>query len=176
MGTEDHGFLADPFHVLQHFLPLSANSPACPTWCNNLPCRKGESHKKPQSPLLFTPGDISACYKTVFVFYLQDSWEENTDSWNSDEGWPCGAQEEAGFKYLARRDLILQLHTPENPFKMVQVPESCGFKFTTAKSVVAGRNYSGITLLTPMGWLRSKLEAKSRQSYFLEMGHSWNMK
>lgn len=31
MGAEDDGFLADPFHVLKHLPPLSANSPACPT-------------------------------------------------------------------------------------------------------------------------------------------------
>lgn len=86
---------------------------------------------------------------------------------------PCGAQEEAGFKYLARTNSILQLHTLENPFKMIQVLQSCGLKFTVAKSVVAGRSYSGVTLLTPMGWLRFKPEAKSRQSYFLKMGHFW---
>lgn len=168
MGAEDDGFLADPFHVLKHLPPPSANSPACPTI---FLAEKVNHIKKPRSPLLFIPGDTSACYKTVFAFYLQDSWEENTDSWNSDEGWPYGTQEEAGFKYLARRNLILQLHTPENLFKMIQVPQSCGLKFTMAKSVAAGRSYSGITLLTPVGWLRSK--ANSRQSHFLEMGHSW---
>lgn len=128
-SAEDHVFLADPFHVLEHLL-----QPCLPIWSNQLPHRRGISHKNIHSPLLFTPGDTPACYKSGFAFHLQDSWGENIASWNSDEDGTCVSQEKAGFKYLAWSNFLLQLHTLKNPFKVLQ---SCGLKFTTARSDLA---------------------------------------
>lgn len=105
-------------------------------------------------------------------FHLQGSWEENIASWNSDEGWTCVTQEEAGFKYLPRLNLLLQLHTLENPFKVIQSLQSHGLKFTMARSYSADTSYSGVTPLTLTELLRFKPEAKSRLCCFLEMEHS----
>jgi len=56
-------------------------------------------------------------------------------------------QEEAGCKYLARSNLLLQLHILENSFKVIQVLQSHGLKFTRATSDLADIGYSGVTLL-----------------------------
>lgn len=106
-----------------------------------LPHRKGKLHKNSHSPLSFTPGDTPTSHKFGFAFHLQDSCEENTASWNSDEGWIRMTEEDCGYKYLARSNLLWYLHTPETHLRWYRL-FICRLKFTRARSALTDTSYS----------------------------------
>lgn len=71
MDAEDHLFLADPFHVLEHLRPLSANNPACPYGLPSFLKEKVYLVRYTSlltATVLFTPGDTPACCRFGFLF------------------------------------------------------------------------------------------------------------
>lgn len=171
MGADDHVSLADPFHVLEHLLPLSANNPAYPSSLTNL-LTENVYHSRTTIVLSYLHREIHQPAINLDLLFIYRTAERRTllheiqmkagHAWHRKKLASNTWQEATCYCSCSL----------ENPFKVIQVLQSCGLKFTRARSDLADTSYSGVTLLTPTGLLRFKPEARSRLCYFFEMVHS----